>query len=121
MLGRTGPGLKLRQKHALDHRGGAGAMVFPREVIIPTAPARLMLARGRLLAGEAEIADRDDVLSGTAAIPVGESIELLDIAGRQPGLPLDPGAQPRLQRTMGEFARTGWERGSILGGEATRT
>src|ERR1700738_5211521 len=108
MLGRTGPGLKLRQKHALDHRGGAGTMVFPREVIIPTAPARLMLARRRLLlASETEIADRDDVLSGAAAIPVGESIELLDIAGRQPGLPRDPGAQPRLPRTMGEVKRTG--------------
>lgn len=92
-------------------------MVFPRKISVPAVPARLVLARSGLLAGEAEIADRDDVLSCAAAIPVGESIELLDVAGRQPGLPLDPGAQPRLQRTMGELERTGWQCAAILDGQ----
>ena len=96
-------------------------MIFPGKIIIPPAPACLVFAECRLFSRQAEIADRDDVLCGSAgAVAIGEGVELFDITERQPGLPLDPGAQPRLQRTMGEFEGTGGQGALILNRQNTR-
>ena len=61
------------------------------------------------------------MLRGSAgAITVGEGVELLDIAERQSRLPLNPGPQPRLQRTMGELERPGGQGALILDREHAR-
>ena len=72
-------------------------MILPGKIRVPAAPTCLLLARSRLFSGQAEIANRNDMLSGAAAILIGEGVELFDIAKRQTGLPLDPGAQSRLE------------------------
>src|SRR5882757_4684193 len=91
------PGFEPRLQYFLNQRRWADAMILPRKIIIPPAPACLVFAERRVLSSQAEIADRDDVLCGSSGpVTIGESVELFDITERDPGLPLDPGAQPRL-------------------------
>ena len=59
-------------------------------------------------------------MPGPAAILVGERVELLDIAERKLGLPLDPGPQARLQRPMRELERPGRQGALVLDGQDPR-
>ena len=56
-------------------------------------------------AGQSEIADRENMRGGVARLgvpaAVAESVELLDIAEVEPGLPLHPGAQADLEGAVG--------------------
>src|SRR5690606_7800676 len=82
------------------------AVIFPWQIIIPAAPARL--PRRRItFAHKTEIADRDDALTLRMAVTVGKGVELLQIANRVRGFRLHPGTQTRLERTMLAFERTG--------------
>ncbi len=80
------------------------APILPGEIGVPGRPMRpeQLFARA---AGEGEIADRQDVRGAIAGLgvtaAVAEGVELLDIAEVEPGLPLDPGAQPDVERAVG--------------------
>src|ERR1700742_2718954 len=105
---RGNPGFESRPQDLLDRRRRADATILPGEIIIPAAPAGLVFVESRLLARQAEIADRDGVLAGSGgATLIGEGVELFDITERQPCLPLDPGPQSRLPPTMDECERPG--------------
>ena len=117
---RLDPVAQPRLQPLLDDGGRAEAMILPGKIGIPARPARFIFAGGRLLAGQAKIADRDDLLAGAGAVLVGEGVELLDIAERQPGLPLDPGAQARLQRAMFDLERPRRQRALVLNGQDAR-
>ncbi len=109
------------QDHRVDHRGNADTAVFPRQIEIPILPARLVARTGRALAGQAEIADRDDALFGPkAAVAIREGIKLFDIADGMMRLPFDPGAQTRLQGTVRQFERAGGQQAGVLQGQHTR-
>ena len=69
-----------------------------------------------LKARQAEIADRNDaapVFSALRTITIRKSIELLEITERVAGLPLDPGAKPRLKAAMALLEWAGRQRGAV--------
>jgi len=76
---------------------------------------RLKTRADLVFAGQAEIADRDRMrrLGISAASPVGERVELLDIAERMAGLRLDPRPQTRLQRAMRKLERAARQRAGV--------
>ena len=90
-------------------------MILPGEVVVPGPPGRLR-DRQSLLAHEAEVADRDGAraVGRGATIGISEGVELLQVAKRMAGLPLDPCAQPALQGPVPDLERTGRQRPPAL-------
>ena len=76
---------------------------------------RLKTLADLVLAGQAQIADRDRMRRlGVSSPPaIGESVELLDIAERMAGLRLDPCPQSRLQRTVRKLERAARQRAVV--------
>ncbi|KTT92323.1 hypothetical protein NS44R_14660 [Mammaliicoccus sciuri] len=97
-------------------------MIFPGKVVVPAGPVRLKTFADPVLAGQAEIADRNAMrplgVAGPAA--VGKGVELRDIAERVAGLRLDPGPQRGLQRAMRELERAARQRGAAGDGHDLR-
>src|SRR4029077_6964552 len=89
----------------VEDGGALPAPVLPRKETIPRLATRAAgLQRGRALdAGEREITDGNhvrDIGRSRMAAAVAEGVKLLDIADAQPGLRLDPFAQPDLEGAM---------------------
>src|SRR5262249_43864360 len=103
------PSPQARQDCSRDQCGRPITPVFPRKVPIPVVPAGAMLSRYARLPGETKVADGDHALLAAPmhAIPVGEGVELFEVAQRVVRLVLHPGAYPHLQAAMprGEWAR----------------
>jgi hypothetical protein len=73
------------------------------------------------LAGQPKIGDRNDAIAHRRfAVAVSERIELLDIAQRMMGLPLDPGAHAALQGRMIALERAGGQQGAVPQGQDLR-
>src|SRR5262249_37339180 len=111
------PRREPRQHSGFNNRRGTGSMGFPGEKRGTAAPADVAVARCRLLAGKAWVADRDDSCAGEGAVAVGKGIELFDIAQRMPCLTFDPGSEPRLQRAVRNFKRTGRKGRAVFYGQ----
>src|SRR5690606_31229733 len=78
--------------------------VFPGKITVPVLPVGSFARARRFFSCEAQIADRDDTLSGRiGTVTVSKGVELLHVAQRMVGLAFHPCAQTRLQGSMREF------------------
>src|SRR5262245_31554299 len=113
------PSPQARQDRSRDHCGRPITPVLPRKVPIPVVPARALLSRYAGLPGETEIADRDQALVAAPmqAIPIGEGVELFEVAQRVVRLVLHPGAYAHLQAAMPRGERACRQRPPVLNRE----
>src|SRR5208283_1800753 len=108
------PAPKARGDRRGDDRRNPPTVVLPGKIVVPRPPGRPRDRRA-LLAHQAEVADRDrtGAVRCVATVGIGEGVELLDIAERMSRLPLDPGAQTRLQRAVSDLERARRQRPAV--------
>ncbi|MNV96573.1 hypothetical protein D3C71_1915970 [compost metagenome] len=82
-------------------------MVFPGKILVPAMPERAAIAGRLLFANQPEITDRygPSAKNVIVAVPVGEGVELFEIADGMMCLFVYPLSQPALKRPVSEFKR----------------
>src|SRR5690606_22758127 len=101
------PLLQRGTNQGVDNLRSACAPIFPRKIAIPVLPAYGVDFRTRQLPGQAQVTDRNNMLSlPVCPVAVSECVELFDVTQGMMGWCFYPGAQPSLQGAVSGLERT---------------